>query len=449
MLRSQLVNTRLLLVFININNGYMYSKIQIAYIANVFLCSLQFITPNIIQNGEKFARRESQENLCPGLTQEEGESRYQNPSEDSPTILYGPKLKSTVQWIPHPNGYWILRNSEGVTCLQVDNSDKEVMSQLGLKPISDIASEYDITLEDLQYLLRMLAETGMLEGTQPQKPPPNKFNIQQLLSFQIPLFNPDAWLTKHTGKLRWIWTWQFCFCMGVLISASLAIWLALADEVSASNQQVWATGEITTLLTFVLLIMVVVGLHELGHAFTLKHYGGVVPEMGRLFLCLIPGCYTDTTDQYSLVRRKHRVFVVAAGVLVQVAIWAFSVWVWVLSKPNAGWHFASYLLMVATLVTVVFNLNPLNKFDGYYLLVALTGINNLRSRSFQFYAHLLQREHIWEEPSDCWTLAAYAPFSIAYTVWVLGYLFSAVVRWAVQNMPTFIDFSKFYLPSGS
>ena len=141
------------------------------------------------------------------MTQEEGESRYQNPSEDSPTILYGPKLKSTVQWIPHPDGYWILRNSEGVTCLQVDTSDKKVMSQLGLKPISDLASEYDITLEDLQYLLRMLAETGMLEGTQPQKLPPNKFNIKQLLSFQIPLFNPDAWLTKHTGQLRWIWTW--------------------------------------------------------------------------------------------------------------------------------------------------------------------------------------------------------------------------------------------------
>ncbi|MCC3476361.1 MAG: M50 family metallopeptidase [Microcoleus sp. PH2017_15_JOR_U_A] len=353
-----------------------------------------------MQNGERFARIESQEKLCPDLIADW--DLYQI----SDTNLYGPKLKSTVQWIPHPDGYWILRNSEGVTCLQVDNSDKEVMEELGFKPIGDIADIYDITLEDLQYLLRMLAETGMLEGTQPPKPPQNKFNIQQLLSFQIPLLNPDAWLTKHAGKLRWIWTWQFAFFLCVLISASLAIWLALADEVSASNQQVWATGEITTLLTFVLLIMIVVGLHELGHAFTLKHYGGVVPEMGLLFLCLIPGCYTDTTEQYSLVRRKQRVFVVAAGVLVQVAIWAFSVWVWVLSKPNSGWHLASYLLMVATLVTVVFNLNPLNKFDGYYLLVALTGINNLRSRSFQFYDRLLRREQIWEEPSDCWTLAA-------------------------------------------
>jgi putative peptide zinc metalloprotease protein len=85
----------------------------------------------------------------------------------------------------------------------------------------------------------------------------------------------------------------------------------------------------------------------------------------------------------------------------------------------------------------------------YYLLVALTGINNLRSRSFQFYADLRRREQIWEEPSDCWTLAAYAPFSIAYTVWILGYLFSVVVDWVVQNMPMFIDFSKFKLLSGS
>jgi hypothetical protein len=77
----------LLLVLINTDFGWLYSKIQIAYIANVFQCSLQFITPNIMQNGEKFARIESQENLCPGWTQEEGESRYQNPSEDSPTIL--------------------------------------------------------------------------------------------------------------------------------------------------------------------------------------------------------------------------------------------------------------------------------------------------------------------------------------------------------------------------
>jgi putative peptide zinc metalloprotease protein len=164
------------------------------------------------------------------LTKEEEKSISQNRSEDSPTVLYGPKLKSTVLWIPHPDGYWILRNSEGVTCLQVDNSDKEVMEQLGLQPISDIADIYDITLEDLQYLLRMLAETGMLEGTQPQKPPPNKFNIQQLLSFQIPLLNPDAWLTKHTGKLRWFWTWQLAFFLCVLISASLAVWLALADD---------------------------------------------------------------------------------------------------------------------------------------------------------------------------------------------------------------------------
>ena len=80
--------------------------------------------------------------------------------------------------------------------------------------------------------------------------------------------------------------------------------------------------------------------------------------------------------------------------------------------------------MVAALLTVAINLNPLNKFDGYYLLVAGTGINNLRQRSFDFYLDLLRREEIEEAVETQWVLAAYAPLSIVYTVWALSYLAS-------------------------
>ncbi|MEG4432063.1 hypothetical protein QUB36_28280, partial [Microcoleus sp. AT8-B1] len=127
---------------------------------------------------------------------------------------------------------------------------------------------------------------------------------------------------------------------------------------------------------------------------------------------------------YSLVRRKQRVLVVAAGVLIQVTIWAWAVWMWLLSQSNPVWHQISYLLMVAALLTVAINLNPLNRFDGYYWLVAATGINNLRQRSFDFYVDLLRREEIEETAETQWVLAAYAPLSILYTVWVLSYLAS-------------------------
>ncbi len=177
----------------------------------------------------------------------------------------GIQLKSSLEWIYHPEDYWILRNPENLTNLQIDNFDKEIISQLQLISIPAIANQYDITLEELQYLLQMLAASGMLEGINPQKPP-KKFNLMQLFYYQIPVFNPDVWLTKHIDKLRWIWTWPIGFILCAFITSSIAVWLDSAEEAIASNQTVWAIGGSTTVLTLAVLIMLVTFLHELGHA---------------------------------------------------------------------------------------------------------------------------------------------------------------------------------------
>jgi putative peptide zinc metalloprotease protein len=92
--------------------------------------------------------------------------------------------------------------------------------------------------------------------------------------------------------------------------------------------------------------------------------------------------------------------------------------------------------MVASLFTIALNLNPLAKFDGYYLAVAITGINNLRSRAFSFYSHLLTAKPINETRRDCWILAAYAPFSLAYIWFVFGFLFLRITDWILLNIPT-------------
>jgi len=356
----------------------------------------------------------------------------------------GISLKNTIEWIQTEDGYWILRNAEEQTFFQFDDFDQKIISQLGQKPLIELANLADISLEQLQELLKSLAQAGMLEGTKAQKPA-NNFNLLKILSFQIPLCNPDRFLTKQIPKLEWIWTWQFGFFITAFITASISVWLAFADGIMTSHQQVWKTGGNHTLLTFGLLIMLVVFLHELGHAFTLKHYGGTVPEIGLLFICFIPGGYTNTTDQYSLVRRKQRALVVGAGLIVQLVIWAVAVWLWIFSKSNPSLQNTSYLLMTAALLTVAFNLNPLNKFDGYYLLVALTGINHLRERSFQFYADLLKREESWENPDQQWILVAYAPLTIAYTIWIFTCLLSWVYSMLLQHFPAGIDLTQFHL----
>ncbi|MEQ9236060.1 efflux RND transporter periplasmic adaptor subunit [Coleofasciculus sp. E2-BRE-01] len=342
------------------------------------------------------------------------------------------QLKSCVQWIPHSDGYWILRNPEDVTFLQVDSHSKAAIEQLGKHPPADIAKHNNLTLEQLRYLLQLLTATGMLVGTKPAKPPKRKFTPLQLLFFKVPLFNPDNWLTRHITKLHWIWTRSTCLILCFFLAISLSIGLSQRPEILLTGQQLVANQGISLLFPFALLAMLVVTLHELGHAFTLKHYNGIVPEFGLLFMFLMPAAYTNTTDSYCLSRFK-RILVVGAGIICQLIIAAIAFWLW---QSSAIWlATASYLLMVAALFTIALNLNPLAKFDGYYLAVALTGINNLRTRSFQFYGNLLRRKPSPEPRHNRLILATYAPFSFLYILFVFGSLFTLITNWTLTNIP--------------
>ncbi|MFP5274637.1 efflux RND transporter periplasmic adaptor subunit [Coleofasciculus sp.] len=342
------------------------------------------------------------------------------------------QLKSCVHWIPHSDGYWILRNPEDVTFLQVDSQSKAAIEQLGKHPPADIAKYNNLTLEQLRYLLQLLTATGMLVGTKPAKPPKRKFTPLQLLFFKVPLFNPDAWLTQHINKLHWIWTRSTCLILCFFLAISLSIGLSQRPQIILTGQQLVANQGISLLLPFALLAMLVVTLHELGHAFTLKHYNGIVPEFGLLFMFLMPAAYTNTTDSYCLSRFK-RLLVVGAGIICQLIIAATAFWLW---QSSANWlATASYLLMVSALFTIALNLNPLAKFDGYYLAVALTGINNLRTRSFQFYRNLLRRKPSPEPRHNRLILATYAPFSLLYILFIFSSIFTLVTNWTLTNIP--------------
>lgn len=366
----------------------------------------------------------------------EGSNQSEKLAHPKPNTPPSPQLKPCVQWVRHTDGYWILRNPEDVSYLQVSDCDKAIIAQLGELPLDAIAQEFCITKEQLRYLIQLLAATGMLVGTKPaKKQRRGKFTPLQLLSFKISLFNPDPWLTRNIKLLHWIWTPFFGFILFFFLAFSAAIGISQKAEIIHKGQQLWHHQGASLIIPFALLTVLVVSIHELGHAFTLKHFGGIVPEFGLLFMALIPAAYTNTTDSYCLARWK-RVLVVGAGVLTQFIMAAIALWLWNATASGTWLHNTSYLLMVASLVTVALNLNPLSKFDGYYLFVALTGINNLRSRSFSFYGKLLSGKPIREKASDSVILAAYAPFSFAYIYFVFGFLLFEVTDWSLTNIPT-------------
>lgn len=344
-------------------------------------------------------------------------------SQTNETIkLY--RLKSAVQWIEHPDRYWLLRlqNPDSIAYLQVSNHDKKLIADLGKLPIKTIIEKNKINSQYVQELLQNLARKGMLSGFEPPKAKKN-FSILQLLFFKFRLFNPDNWLNRHINKIQFVFTKEFCLLIGLFLGFTVALAISKQEVIYQVGKELWSNQHFSLIITFVLLMMLVVSIHELGHAFTLKHYKGVVLEIGLLFVCLLPGAYTNTTDAYGLVKRRQRTFVMAAGVICQVIIWGIALCLWSISTPGSWFYTTTYLLMLAAQFTLAINLNPLNKFDGYYLVEAMTGINHLRKRSFAYYGQLWRKEPSPERTEDTGILAIYAPAALIYMLWLLLNLF--------------------------
>jgi putative peptide zinc metalloprotease protein len=339
-----------------------------------------------------------------------------------------------VEWRYNPDGYWILRNPTDKTYMQASEAHKQVMDGLGRRPLAQLLLQAGISKSEFQGFYQQMAATGMLEGTEPRKPPRGKFNPLQLLFIRMPLVNPDRWLQGVAPWLAWVWTRPFCWGLLVFLTVSVVMGVYQGAAIAYQGQQSMAVYGASLWLPFALVTVMVVILHELGHALTLKHYQGVVPEIGVLWMCLFPAAYTDTSDSYCL-KRIQRIWVVAAGLMVQIAIAAIAFWVWRFAAQGSWLSTASIMAMMAGLLTVALNLNPLARFDGYYLAVAVTGINNLRSRSFLLYKCWLQGQPTPEDPEDIPFLAFYAPFSLLYIWFVFGFLIWRLVDWTLLNAP--------------
>jgi putative peptide zinc metalloprotease protein len=141
--------------------------------------------------------------------------------------------------------------------------------------------------------------------------------------------------------------------------------------------------------------------HEFGHAFACKKFGreegtgGEVHAMGIMFLVFMPLPYIDASSAWAFRRKWHRAVVGAAGVLVELAIAAVAAIVWARTAEGTAFHAIAYNVMfIASISTVIFNGNPLLRFDGYYVLSDLVEIPNLSQRALG-YLYYLVRRYVW------------------------------------------------------
>jgi putative peptide zinc metalloprotease protein len=124
-------------------------------------------------------------------------------------------------------------------------------------------------------------------------------------------------------------------------------------------------------------------LHELAHAYTAIRYGSQVPTMGVAFLVMFPILYTDTSDTWRIKSAKERVHVGAAGMIMELYIACVATFCWGF-LPDGILKSAAFILATTSwIMSLAINLNCLMRFDGYYILSDLLGIQNLQKRAFE------------------------------------------------------------------
>ena len=214
-----------------------------------------------------------------------------------------------------------------------------------------------------------------------------KANLKSIMFFRIPLFDPNEVLHRLSSFIRILMSPLGAIVWLVTVAGAVVVALDHASELWAQSQSILAPGNLFLLYVG---LVVIKALHEFGHAFAVRRFGGAVHTMGIMFLIFSPLPYMDATASWFFRSKWQRILVGAAGMIVEVFVAACALFVWAATGPGVVHTLAYNMVFVASVSTVLFNINPLLRFDGYYILSDLLDMPNLHQHSNQHLKYLVE-----------------------------------------------------------
>ncbi len=209
------------------------------------------------------------------------------------------------------------------------------------------------------------------------------------MAIKVPLIDPDRLLERILPFVRPLWGWRgMLLWLAIVVPALLLVPPNWGDLTHGVADRVFA---IDNLLMIWLLFPLLKAFHELGHGIAAKAGGGEVHDMGIMMLVLMPVPYVDATSSAMFRSKYERAVVGAAGMMVELMLAAIAFYVWMLAEPGALRAVAFNVMLIAGVSTVLFNGNPLLRYDAYYILSDLVEIPNLASRSMRYLGFLFER----------------------------------------------------------
>jgi putative peptide zinc metalloprotease protein len=313
------------------------------------------------------------------------------------TICLRPVVKTRRQnfrgerWIilenPFSNQYFRLRPAayEFISRLRPDRTVEQAWQQC-LERFPDEAPSQEAVIQLLAqlYFANLLqydlaADSAQLfERYKKRKQREIGFRFLNIMFMRFPLLDPDRFLVRTLpvvgkfispfGALLWL----------VVVGLGLKVVAENFGGLEAQGEGLLATNNLFLLY---LGMVAVKALHEFGHAFFCRKFGGEVHVMGIMLMIFTPMPFVDATSSWSFRERWKRVLVGSAGMIVELFFAAIAAFIWAKTAPGIVHSLAYNIMFVASVSTIIFNVNPLMRFDGYYILSDLVEIPNLNQRA--------------------------------------------------------------------
>ncbi len=345
--------------------------------------------------------------------------------------------------------FFVLKDPVSLRYYRLKENEHYLLQYLnGTSTLEDAQKAYEekyrperLKLEDLEAFAQQLIKAGLAQNESPKAGKQLFENRKKrrrqewmqtftnILYIKVPALDPDRILRHMTSALGWIFTAWFSLLSVVLMLGAI---LLVATHFETFRSKLPNYHEFFQFKTVVYLwgaLAVVKVIHEFGHGLSCKRFGGEVHEMGLLFLCLSPAMYCNVSDAWKLPNKWHRIIISFAGIYVELVIAAIATFIWwraagvlflflgvlaffllvlgyraglavvaglaafifvVITYVPADFlsNMSLSLMIVCSVSTVVFNANPLMRYDGYYVLADWLEIPNLREKSNRFLSNL-------------------------------------------------------------